>query len=132
MAAPEGSLTPAQFEILELLWSSDEGLSVAEIWEAVCAERDVGRTTVLNLVDRLEKRGWLRRHRDGGIFRYRAVLDRAQTEARLASAFIGDFFDGSPAGLLTSLLGSQRIDSSELARIKALLDDTDMNERGEA
>ena len=36
-------------------------MTVAEIWQAIGASRAIGRTTVLNQVDRLEKRGWLRR-----------------------------------------------------------------------
>ena len=39
---------------MQLIWNSSEGLSIAEIWEEIRASREVSRTTVLNLVDRLE------------------------------------------------------------------------------
>ena len=70
MATPEGKLTPVQFEIMQLIWDSDRGLTIGEIWEAIRQGRAVSRTTVLNLVDRLEKRGWLKRGKDQGVFRY--------------------------------------------------------------
>ena len=60
--APEGALTAAQFEIMEFVWKHGRrGATVAEVWQEISKTRDVARTTVLNLVDRLERRGWLRR-----------------------------------------------------------------------
>jgi len=122
MSVPEGQLTAAQFEILELLWNSTNGLTVAEIWDAIRQERDVSRTTVLNLVDRLEKRNWLVRDKVDGVFRYQANVDRKATESRLAEDFLGEFFSGSASKLMLSLLGSKRISRKELARLKAMLD----------
>lgn len=122
MPDPEGELTPAQFEILQLLWKAKAGLTVAEIWEATCAQREVGRTTTLNLVDRLEKRGWLRREKVEGVFRYHAAVDQEATKAHMASGFVGNFFGGSPSQFILSLLGTQQVSKAELQRLKSMLD----------
>ncbi len=37
MGTPEGKLTPVQFEIMQLIWDSDQGLTIGEIWEAIRA-----------------------------------------------------------------------------------------------
>ena len=124
MSEQEGTLTAAQFEILQLLWEAESGLSVAEIWTKVCEGREVSRTTILNLVDRLEKRNWLQREKIGGVFRYQACVDRSTTEARLASEFVSEYFDGSTSSFVLSLLGSKKVSKSELARLKAILDDS--------
>jgi DNA-binding Lrp family transcriptional regulator len=50
--------------------------------------RGVTRTTVLNLVDRLEKRGWLKRESIGGVYRYRPTLDRASASRMVGWAFV--------------------------------------------
>lgn len=123
MPAPEGKLTPVQFEIMQLVWSSNEGLTIGEIWDAIRAGRDVSRTTVLNLVDRLEKRGWLKRRKDQGVFRYAAAVERQSVESQLASDFVAEFFDGSAANLVMSLLGSQRISKTDIERLKRLIDE---------
>ena len=123
MSEQEGTLTAAQFEILRLLWNSEAGLTVAEIWAAVCNGREVSRTTILNLVDRLEKRNWLSREKVNGVFRYQAQVDRVTTESQLASEFVGEFFDGSPSSFVISLLGSKRISQTEVNRLRALLDE---------
>lgn len=144
MGKPEGRLTPVQFEILQLLWDRDTeistskfpkgltpppGMTVAELWESIREDRDVSRTTVLNLVDRLEKRNWLRRKKVERVFRYTACVDRASTEGRLASDFVGEFFEGSPSSLVLSLLGAKSISKAELQRLKALLDDETSNSK---
>lgn len=121
MSAPEGKLTAAQFELMEILWRSDDGLSVAELWDAIRNERDVSRTTVLNLVVRLEKRGWLLRRKIRGKYRYRPSLNRDDTQQQLVGEFVGDFFDGSAEGLVLSLLGSKKITDDELSRLKRRL-----------
>jgi BlaI family penicillinase repressor len=123
VAAPEGKLTPVQFEIMQLVWSSTQGLTIGEIWEAIRSGRDVSRTTVLNLVDRLEKRGWLKRRKDQGVFRYAAAVERQSVEAQLAADFVAEFFAGSAANLVMSLLGSQRLSKSDIQRLKRLIEE---------
>jgi BlaI family transcriptional regulator, penicillinase repressor len=123
MATPEGKLTPVQFEIMQLVWNSAQGLTIGEIWDAIRSGRDVSRTTVLNLVDRLEKRSWLKRRKDQGVFRYAAAVERQSVETQLAADFVEEFFEGSATNLLMSLLGSQRISKADMQRLKRLMDE---------
>jgi len=120
---PDGQLTPVQFEIMEAIWAAGSGgATVAEVWQVISQSRSVARTTILNLVDRLEKRGWLRKaDTDAGI-RFRASVTREATSAGLAGEFVTDFFGGSTSSLVMSLLGSQTLDSAELARLRSMLD----------
>lgn len=119
---PEGDLTAAQYELLAVAWDGPAmGMSVAEIWQAVADRRGVMRTTVLNVVDRLEKRGWLARESIGGVYRYRPTLDRATAEARLATGFMAEFFGGSPTQLVQSLLGSDDVSSADIDRLQQVI-----------
>jgi len=132
MVIPEGNLTPAQYEILQVIWGADdEGSTVAEIWREISKSRDVGRTTILNLVDRLEKRGWLTRRRAQGVYRYCAALDREETTRTLASEFVDDFFDGKASDLVMSLLGNKRIKKSEVERLRKLIDKASQESDGQ-
>ena len=120
---PEGSLTPAQYEILNVVWAAGrEGATVAEIWQQITGQRPVTRTTVLNLIDRLEKRGWLRRVDDAdGPNRFVAAVDRQRTKTALAREFVHDFFDGSAGNLVMSLLGSNRLTTEEVDALRRML-----------
>jgi predicted transcriptional regulator len=119
---PESGLTPVQFEILEAAWSGADGASVAEIWEAIAGRREVGRTTILNLVDRLEKRGWLARKKVDGVFRYTPTVSREKAAESVAADFVDAFFSGSASELVMSLLGSKKISADEVAQLRALLE----------
>ena len=110
MNRPEGNLTPVQYQIMEAVWGRGEaGASVVEIWQAVRADRSVRRTTVLNLVNRLEKRGWLVCCRQKRPNRYTAAASREHTSALLAGEFVNDFFSGSAGKLVMSLSGSKQL-----------------------
>jgi predicted transcriptional regulator len=123
MSSPEGSLTAVQHEILEAVWgNAAQGATVAEIWQAIAAGRRVGRTTILNLVDRLEKRGWLVRRDAQKPCHYLAALGRAETAALLAHGFVDDFFGGSASNLVMSLLGSRRLKPQEIEQLRRVLD----------
>ena len=125
MTDVEGNLTATQYEILEAVWNhGDNGASVAEIWRAVLDRRSVGRTTILNLVDRLEKRGWLVRRESHRPVRYVAARDRSRTNSLLAGSFVDDFFGGSASGLVMSLLGAERLTNEEIEHLRSVLDQT--------
>src|SRR5262245_44678823 len=129
VADPEGKLTPAQYEILQAVWAAGPGgATVAEIWETISANREVARTTVLNLVDRLEKRGWLMRRKISGAFRYAATVDREATSRLVAGEFVDEFFGGEASRLVMSLLGSKRLKPEDVERIRRLLDKTRVEE----
>ncbi len=126
MPRPEGKLTPTQHEILEAVWATkDAGATVTQIWETIAASRSVTRTTVLNLVDRLEKRGWLRRNKSAGPFRYVATVDGPTTARRMTEGFIDEFFGGSASEMVMSLLGGKRLTAKEAQRLRRLLADTE-------
>jgi BlaI family transcriptional regulator, penicillinase repressor len=121
--SPDGALTPAQYEILEAVWNAGaDGITVAEIWQQVTERRQVARTTVLNLVDRLEKRGWLRRKAAEGVNRFTAAISRDRTHASLAGDFVDDFFGGSASHLVMSLLGTGRLSQEEVRHLRTLLE----------
>jgi predicted transcriptional regulator len=108
---------------MEVVWDRGRsGASVAEIWQVVSAARPVGRTTILNLLRRLERRGWLVRRQGQGADRYVAAVSRDRTAALLANSFVDDFFGGSASDLVMSLLGSRRLNPDEIRRLRRLIE----------
>ena len=100
---PQGNLTSTQYEIMPIVWDHGaEGATVSGIWQDIAVERTVARTTVLNLVDRLEKQGWLIRQTGNGANRYVAAKGREETARVLARDFVDNFFGGSASQLVMS------------------------------
>lgn len=130
MANVEGTLTAAQYQILEVIWNgSKAGATVTEIWEEICEQREVTRTTVLNQVDRLEKRGWLRRKKHDDGFRYVATQSREQASREITEEFVDSYFAGSASDLLMSLLGTKKLKPAEISRLRDLLNSKSSNRK---
>ena len=129
MNQPHGSLTGPQLEIMEIIWRGGKtGATVAEIWQALSAHREVARTTVLTMVNRLEQRGWLIRREAVGGLHFVAARGKEEATSRIAGQFVEEMFGGSAAELVKSLLGSQQITSEEIQRLREMLDQSQKGE----
>src|ERR1700680_1672868 len=119
----KGSLTAAQYEIMAVIWDvGDAGMTIADIRQVIAESRDIGRTTVLNQVDRLEKRGWLRRLPGDGATRFGATLSKEDASRQLVAGFVSDYFKGSTVDLVSALLGSDacELTKKEVDRLRKL------------
>jgi predicted transcriptional regulator len=125
MQTPKGSLTAAQYEIMAVVWASEHaGVTVADIRQAIAEARAIGRTTVLNQVDRLEKRGWVARVPGDGPTRFRATLSKEDASQQLVAGFVSDFFQGSTVELVSALLGQDAcaLTKQDIGRLRKLLE----------
>lgn len=114
-------LTELQITILRHLWEKGEA-TVAEIWEALHAERGLAQTTVATLLSRLERRGIVTRRAAQRQYIYRALV----TEAEVRRTMVGDLterlFEGDVTALVNHLLTSREIAPGDLARLRAMID----------
>src|SRR5512140_3870159 len=60
---------------MDVLWESAEPLTVRQVG-ACLIDRDLAHTTVMTVLDRLAKKGFARRERNGRAWRYCAAADR--------------------------------------------------------
>lgn len=61
--------------IMDVLWENPEPLTVRQV-SGRLTDRDLAHTTVMTVLDRLAKKGFARRERDGRAWRYRAAESR--------------------------------------------------------
>src|SRR5450755_982712 len=61
--------------IMDVLWGTGASLTVREV-SAQLTERNLAHTTVMTVLDRLAKKGFARRERDGRAWRYRPAATR--------------------------------------------------------
>ena len=54
---------------MEVLWESSDTMTVRQVGERL-TDRDLAHTTVMTVLDRLAKKGFARRERDGRAWRY--------------------------------------------------------------
>lgn len=72
------------------------------------------RTTVLNSMERLREKGFLRRRKVGGVFQYWPVEGKGALFQRLLKGFVEAAFGGTSAPLVTYLAESGQVTDQEL------------------
>ena len=60
---------------MEVLWQTDTALTVRQVSNGL-DQRELAHTTVMTVLDRLAKKGFARRERDGRAWRYRPAATR--------------------------------------------------------
>ncbi len=76
-------LTDLESEVMDRVWSARGGVTVRDVRDLL--ERPLAYTTVMTVMDRLFRKGWLRRERVGRSYRYQPTLSRSAYTARLMS-----------------------------------------------
>jgi BlaI family transcriptional regulator, penicillinase repressor len=113
-------LTPAQMEIMELVWQGGE-IGVAEVWKALSQRRPIARNTVQTTLARLHERGWLRVREEGNAFVYAAARPRQSVVSRMVERLADTAFGGSLSGLVAAIVESPRLSAEEAKRIRAII-----------
>ena len=125
MAKPESeelpALSEAQLEIMHIVWGSPE-VTVTDVWTVLSQRRPVARNTVLTLMDRLEKKGWLTRRADGQTHHYAAAAPRDATLGDVVHRLVDAAFAGSAERLVLALLEGRGVSDEEARRIRRLID----------
>lgn len=130
MRQPEGRLSPAQYEILEAIWEIGPSSATGNrVWERISKKRNVVRTTTINLINRLEARGWLKRTETNGSIVFWPTLPREEIEAEVAEDFVKCFFGGSASQLIMSLFGREKISRDEVERLRKVFDEQSATEK---
>jgi predicted transcriptional regulator len=111
--------TPAEVEILGILW--DRGPStVREVHELLGADRSVGYTGILKLLQNMHAKGLVDRNQDG-----QAHVYEAREPARMKRQLLGDLvqrvFAGSASQLVLHLLEDEKATPEEIEEIRQML-----------
>jgi predicted transcriptional regulator len=115
------SLSALQLSLMRALWGAGQA-TVAEMVQALRAERALAHTTVSTLLTRLEKRGVVEAARDGRQIVYRPLVSESQVRQSMVSGLLDNLFEGRASDLLSHLIKRDEIDAEDLARIRQLLD----------
>ncbi|MEM6772570.1 MAG: BlaI/MecI/CopY family transcriptional regulator [Bacteroidota bacterium] len=117
----------AELQLLQALWEHpDATVQAVHAW-IESSGKAVGYTTVLKQLQRMHAKGLVSRERVGKQHCYRAVKDRAETEALLIERLSRTAFDGSAVQLALRALGQDTPSSEEISALERWLDDQKNN-----
>ncbi len=114
-------LSGAQLEIMNLIWARGEA-TVTDVWKALQQKRPVARTTVLTVMDRLEKKGWLKRRVVDQQHLYSPARTREATLGGMVERLVETAFAGSAEDLVVALLDGRGVSDAEAKRIRTLIE----------
>lgn len=121
MIDPVESLGPLEEEILDLVWAIDSA-TAREVFERLAPGGERAYTTFMTTLDRLFKKGLLRREKDGLAWRYAAAVTRdALAQKRvdaLAARIVAQHGD---AGLAAFVDAAAAADGPLLDRLEELI-----------
>src|SRR5262245_5255077 len=120
MRVPREPLSPAQQEIMEIVWDKGE-VAAVEVRQLLADGRELARETVRTLLERMEDKGWIKHRVVGRTFFYSAAVPRGATAGHKVIELIDTVCGGSPERLMTALLEYRGLSAEEAARIEALI-----------
>jgi predicted transcriptional regulator len=114
------AITERQFAVLRVLWEHGPQ-TVRGLMEHLPRGERQPYTTVLGLLQGMEKAGLVDHEKEGLTHRYRPAVTRQVATGSLLSDFLARFFHGSAEQLILGLVDAERLSPEELRTIEAKL-----------
>jgi predicted transcriptional regulator len=129
MKKPKPNVSPAELEILHYI-SEHHPITVREVAEYFAEAHGRARTTVLTLMERLRKKGYLTRSEAEGVNQYSPSVSRAELMSHLVSDFVEKALRGSLSPFMAYLGTEAELSDDELAELKRLVEQLDQQRSG--
>jgi predicted transcriptional regulator len=117
------AITDRQFAALNILWKHGP-LTVREIMAHLPRGQRQPYTTVLGLLQTMEKAELVTHDEEGLTYRYRPAVSQQAATQTLLRDFVGRFFQGSAEALVLGLVDAQELRPDELREIETKLANT--------
>lgn len=112
----------AELELMMIIWDFANPVTRVEIEEKLSEDRDVLPNTILTLLTRLEKRGFLKKERDGKINYYSALVDKEPYLKEASQGILNRMFKGSLKNFAAALYDGEELSSEDAAELMAFLE----------
>jgi BlaI family transcriptional regulator, penicillinase repressor len=123
MARPrQPGLTENELEVIKLLWASAP-LTVSEIRNKLVKNPLPAYTSLLTLVQAMEKKGYVEHQSSGKAYYYFPILKQDSFLASEIKRIAHRLFGGSPGKLVLNLVEREQLTAEEIASLKKLLEE---------
>ncbi|HEX9004004.1 MAG TPA: BlaI/MecI/CopY family transcriptional regulator [Blastocatellia bacterium] len=106
--------------VMELLWRESE-LTVCQVEERLQQRRQIAHTTVLTTLDRMHRKGYLTREKQGKAFVYAPRYTREEFERGLTQEVLGALLGQFTQPALSTFVDLIAADESRLDELEALI-----------
>lgn len=113
------SLGEQEMDILKYV-DTHSPISVREVAHHFEVEKKLARTTVLTVMERLRKKGFLSRSQSEGVFKYSSKIETKTLLANKISDFVEKTLGGSVGPLFNYFMTSSKLSAKEINQLKEM------------
>ncbi len=110
-----------QLAIMRILWARGEA-TVAQVHQALEAERGLALTTIATMLSKMEKKGIVTHRSEGRLFVFQPEVSEEDVHCSMVAELTDRLFEGRASLLVSHLLSTQEIDPKEVAEIRRLIE----------
>jgi len=115
------SLGELQRAVMEVVWGRGEA-SVHDVLRELSRRRKLAYTTVLTVMQKLEKAGWLEHRNEGKSYIYAPRASREEAGAGSVRGFLKRVFEGDAVAMFQHLIRESDLSDEELGELRAMID----------
>ncbi len=113
-------LTPQELEIMKVVWRTGPA-TVRDVYEVMLQRRRIAYTSVMTMMNVLERKGHLRKSAQDRAFVYEPTAPQQRVLSSMVGEFVDRVFNGSASPLLQHLFEDERLTDQDLREIQRLI-----------
>lgn len=114
-------LPDAEQELMMIIWDAENPVTRAQIEEKLSQDREILPNTILALLSRLEKRGFVKKEKDGKINYYSALVDKEPYLKEASQGILNRMFKGSLKNFAAALYDGEDLSEEDAAELMEFL-----------
>ena len=114
------TLTEQELEIMKIVWDLGSA-TVRQVYEKLLEQREIAYTTVLTMMQVLERKGRLSKSLEEKAHVYKPAEEKRKVIGGMVQEFLNRVFNGSAEPLLLHLLEDERLSADEIDRLRKSL-----------
>lgn len=113
-------MTPQELEIMKIVWQTGSA-TVRGVYEELLLRRRIAYTSVMTMMNVLERKGHLRKAMEDKAFVYTPSAPQKRVLGSMVGEFVDRVFNGSATPLLQHLVDEERLSEADWQELQRLL-----------
>lgn len=128
MARKKHELSAAEWELMQVIWRSDEAVTVRDVLERAYPNEEKAYTTVQTLMNILVEKGFLYRKKAGMVNLYSVAVRREKVLEAGVTQVAERMFSGSFGAMASYLVNNRKLTDEDREQLRRLLEEQEEKE----
>ena len=114
-------LPESELDLMIVLWKQKNDMSRSEIEKIVNQKKTLAPTTILTLLSRIKKKGFVSVNRDGNLNKYRWLVSQTEYQQKEGKGMLEKLYGNSVKNFVAALYQGREIDDEDLKELEGFL-----------